>query len=65
MADPLDDTEITGTISTSRHAVVRYRAGHECGDLFTEGDDFDGYTLTIEVSGAADALAMLEAIRNG
>lgn len=65
MPDPLDAAEITGTISTSRHPVVRYRAGHECGDLFAEGDDYDGFTLTIEVSGAADALAMLEAIKNG
>lgn len=65
MADPLDQTEITGTISTPRHAVVRYRAGHESGELFAEGVDYDGFTLTIEVSGKADALAMLEAIRNG
>jgi hypothetical protein len=65
MADYLDDHEITGTISTSRHREVRYRAGHECGDLFEEGDEFDGFTLTIEVSGRDDALAMLEAIKNG
>jgi hypothetical protein len=63
MADPLDHTEVTGTISTPRHAAVRFRAGHECGDLFTEGDEFDGFTLTIEVSGFADAMAMVEAIR--
>jgi len=64
MADPLDEDEITGTLSTSRHPVVRYRAGFESGELFAEGDDYEGFTLTIEVSGAADALAMLEAIRN-
>jgi hypothetical protein len=63
MADPLDHSEVTGTISTPRHAGVRYRAGHECGDLFTEGDEFDGFTLTIEVSGLDDAMAMVEAIR--
>jgi hypothetical protein len=64
MTDPLDNDEITGTLSTSRHAVVRYRAGHESGELFAEGDEYDGLTLTIEISGAADAMAMLEAIRN-
>jgi hypothetical protein len=63
MADPLDHTEVTGTIRTPRHAKVRFRAGHECGDLFTEGDEYDGFTLTIEVSGLADAMAMVEAIR--
>ena len=63
MSDYLDDHEITGTISTARHAVVRYRACHESGDIFEEGDDYDGLTLTIEVSGRDDALAMLEAIR--
>lgn len=65
MADHLDDAEITGTISTPRHAAVRYRVGQECGEIFEEGVDFDGFTLTIEVSGRDDALAMLEAIRNG
>jgi hypothetical protein len=64
MSDPLDHTEITGTISTPRHAAVRFRAGHECGDLFAEGDEYDGFTLTIEVSGLDDAMAMLEAIRS-
>jgi hypothetical protein len=63
MSDYLDDHEITGTISTERHAVVRYRAGHQSGEMFEEGDDFDGFTLTIEVSGRDDALAMLDAIR--
>ena len=58
----LHDTEMTGTISTARHQVVRYRAGHESGDLFEEGQDFDGLTLTIEVADAADAQAMLDAI---
>jgi hypothetical protein len=63
MTDPLDHTEVTGTISTPRHAAVRFRAGHECGDLFAEGDEYDGFTLTIEVSGLDDARAMVEAIR--
>ena len=58
----LHDTEMTGTISTARHQVVRYRAGHESGDLFEEGQEFDGLTLTIEVADVADARAMLDAI---
>lgn len=58
----LHDEEMTGTISTARHQVVRYRAWHESGDLFEEGQDFDGLTLTIEVADAADAQAMLDAI---
>lgn len=60
--DPLFDDEMTGTIRTARHPVVRYRAGHESGDLFEEGQDYDGLTLTIEVSGKADVQAMLDAI---
>lgn len=63
MADPLDEDEITGVIRTARHAHVRYRAGHECGEIFEEGVDFDGFTLTIEVSGAEDALKMIEELR--
>lgn len=56
-------TQTTGTISTARHAVVRYRIGHDSGDTFGAGSDYDGFTLTIEVSGRDDALAMLEAIK--
>jgi len=65
MADALDHIEITGTISTSRHRAVRFRAGQESGEIFGEGVEYDGFTLTIEVDGKDDALAMLEAIRNG
>ena len=65
MSDPLYNTEISGTISTGRHRVVRYRAGHECGELFEEGQEFDGFTLTIEVSGHDDAMAMLRTISDG
>lgn len=63
MGDYLDNAEITGTISTTRHAMVRYRIGSDCGDTFGADSDYDGLTLTIEVSGRDDALAMLEAIR--
>lgn len=68
MIDPLDDAEIPeiiGIFGTRRHAAVRFRVGAECGDLFEEGDDFDGLTLTIEVRDYADAAAMLAAIREG
>tara|TARA_R110002051_G_C8754381_1_gene500681 strand:+ start:2995 stop:3210 length:216 start_codon:yes stop_codon:yes gene_type:complete len=61
--DALEHKDVTGTISTDRHRTVRFRAGSEYGDLFEENVEFDGYTLTIEVSGEADALAMIEAIR--
>lgn len=63
MSDPLEWKDVTGTISTDRHSAVRFRAGAECGDVFEEDVEFDGYTLTIEVSGESDALAMVEAIR--
>jgi len=63
MSDPLGYKDVTGTISTERHRAVRFRAGMECGDCFEEGVEFDGYTLTIEVSGEADAMAMIEAIK--
>lgn len=63
MSDPLEENDITGVTSTSRHRRVRWRAGMECGDeLFEDGVDFDGLTLTIEVGGKEDALAMIEAI---
>ena len=33
----------------------RWRIGQDCGDTFDEGDDFDGYTLTIELLDPAEA----------
>lgn len=62
MSDPLFDEELTGTTSTARHRAVRYRAGHESGDMFEPDVEYDGLTLTIEVSGRDDALAMIDAI---
>lgn len=50
--------EITGTIGP-----LRYRFGHESGDLFEEGDDFDGLTLTIEVRHAIEAMNLVRLIR--
>ena len=54
--------EKTGTISTDRFEAVRYRYGHDCGDTFGEGSDYDGLALTVECADAADAQAMLDAI---
>jgi hypothetical protein len=65
MTDEPDDDEITGTITTPRHEAVRYRIGQESGNVFTEDEEFDGLTLTIEVSGRRDAMAMLRAIGGG
>lgn len=63
MSDPLHDKDIAGLTHTARHERVRWRAGQECGEgLFEDGVEFDGLTLTIEISGEADALAMIEAI---
>jgi len=63
MSDPLMERDETGTISTSRHREVRYRASWRFGDILGADQDFDGLTLTIEVSGHEDAMAMIEAIR--
>lgn len=64
MSDPLESTDIIGVASNSRNRRIRWRAGPECGDeLFEDGVEFDGLTLTVEVSGEEDALAMIEAIR--
>lgn len=60
-----DPHEITGTIATPRHQLVRYRAGPESGCVFDCDDKpgcgkcFDGLTLTIEIADMADARAML------
>ena len=64
MSDPLEHRDIAGVIQTSRHERVRYRAGSESGEVFVQGEDFDGLTLTIEVAGRDDALAMIRAIEN-
>ena len=62
MIDPLFDADMTGTIATSRHEAVRYRAGPSYGETFSEDEHYDGLSLTLEVSGTADAEAMLAAI---
>mgnify|MGYP000628009055 CR=1 FL=1 len=63
MSDPLHERTISGSIHNSRHQRIRWTAGQECGeDLFEEGVEFDGLTLTVEVSGRDDAFAMIKAI---
>ncbi|WP_304615871.1 hypothetical protein [Paracoccus sp. (in: a-proteobacteria)] len=62
--EPTNDEalEKTGTICTDRFEAVRYRYGHDFGDTFGEGSDYDGLALTVECADAADAQAMLDAI---
>lgn len=63
MSDPLHQRTISGAFYNSRNDRIRWTAGQECGeDLFEEGVEFDGLTLTVEVSGRDDALAMIKAI---
>lgn len=63
MSDPLEERTIRGAIYNSRNRRIRWAAGQHCGDgLFEDGVEFDGITLTVEVSGRDDALAMIRAI---
>ena len=39
----------------------RWIVGEECGDVFQEGDEFDGITVTIELHSAAEARAVTAA----
>ena len=65
MSDPLHERTISGAIYNSRNERIRWTAGMECGEgLFEDGVEFDGLTLTIEISGRDDALAMIQAIEN-
>jgi hypothetical protein len=58
-----EDFESSGHIRTNRHDRVRYRFGHNSGDVFREDDDFEGTTLTIECADWNEAKDMLAAIR--
>ena len=40
----------------------RARIGEDCGDLFAEDDNFDGFTLTIELHDAQEAEALAAAL---
>ena len=41
----------------------RFRVGQECGCVFDENDDFDGWTLTLELDHEAQADAVARALR--
>lgn len=62
MSDPLDSKAISGAFSNGRNRSIRFIAGRESGDVFGTDVEFDGFTLTVEVSGEEDARAMIEAI---
>ena len=49
-------------ISNSRHEVIRFRAGMECGELFEKGVEYDGLTLTIGIASIDEAKHFLQAI---
>lgn len=51
------------TDDTGMIGPLRYRLGLECGDLFEEGDEFDGLTLTVECRDDADGQRMIAALR--
>lgn len=57
--------EVTGLILGPHGRSVRYRIGRESGDVFSEGEEFDGLTLTIEVpslEGAQTLVAKMNSI---
>lgn len=41
----------------------RFRVGMDCGDVFSEGDDFDGWTLTVEIMDEGEAAQIVRALR--
>ena len=47
--------ELTGLVTVAPGHQRRYRIGHDSGDVFSEDDDYDGVTLTIEATGIEDA----------
>lgn len=58
---------ILGTDLVKLHLPARarkWRVGMDCGDTFCEGDDFDGWTLLIELDDAAQADAVARALRH-
>jgi hypothetical protein len=54
--------EIVSTLIKPNGLETPYRIGNDSGDVFEEGDDFDGMTLTIAVTSAEEAQAMIAAI---
>lgn len=57
--------ETTGRLSPIPGMDHRFRIGTSCGDTFEEEDDFDGYTLTVEVADLDEGEAFLRALRKG
>lgn len=41
----------------------KWRVGMDCGETFAEGEDFDGWTLLIELDHEAQADAVARALR--
>tara|TARA_R110000751_G_scaffold307812_1_gene431879 strand:+ start:47625 stop:47849 length:225 start_codon:yes stop_codon:yes gene_type:complete len=53
--------EQTGALRVCGEKVA-YRFGDESGEVFASDEDFDGYTLTIEITSAAQFAAILRAL---
>jgi len=62
MTNDLEQRPLAGKVSTPRHSAVLWRAGSDWGELFEDGVEYTGLTLTIEIRSYADAMAMLAAI---
>jgi hypothetical protein len=60
--DLTDDDEITGTILAPDGHERHFRVGWEHGELFAEGVDVDGLTLTIEVASLEEGADIVELI---
>lgn len=52
-------TEKIGKLIEPTGQERRYRIGNESGEVFACDEDFDGYTLTVEVADTADGDALL------
>lgn len=58
--------EITGRLELrDGMTAARYRIGRDTGEVFSEGDDFDGCTLTIEITDPSHGERLLRAISDG
>lgn len=51
--------DIVGTIIKHNGLETPYRIGNSSGEVFAEGEDFDGITLTIAVESQDEAEAIL------
>jgi len=57
--DGYEGEERLGTLTGPRGLTLRYRIGLESGDVFAEGEEFDGLTLVVELPSILDAEAMV------